>query len=170
MVVEISKSIEYPFFLGIGTPCWPKSFSKYDEREQSSSDIKAMLHSKRIRQNSLDYGDRYCDCMGHPLGSLAAWRVVSKMLRPSPGPQNSAEGKVRDERTVTVLANTRQSLLSPICCTSRGVPIEKISISTWLRVPIVLTLGKFTLGTMTEFRADGASLTLASLPGEALVW
>jgi hypothetical protein len=93
-----------------------------------------------------------------------------KISRSSPRPQTSAEPYARYERTVTVLTNTRQSPLSPICCTSRGVPVEKISISTWPKVPIVLTLGKFTLGTMTEFRADGASLTLASLPGEALVW
>lgn len=46
--------------------------------------------------------------------------------------RTSSEIDVKDEQIVTVLTNTLQTLLSPIYYTSRGVPIEQISISNSL--------------------------------------
>lgn len=60
----------------------------------------------------------------------------------------------------------------PICCISREGSVKLVSrlLTLASKDLLQLTLGKLTLGTMTVFKAEGASLTLASLPGVARAW
>jgi hypothetical protein len=63
-------------------------------------------------------------------GNPPCGQPVPETSERKPRLRTFAEPNVGDERTVTVLTNTRRTLLYPICCTSRGVPIEQISMST----------------------------------------
>lgn len=62
-------------------------------------------------------------------------------------------------RRITIYPSIHHTPPCPIYCTSHATPIRNISDIPSLLSRLKLTLGKLTPGTITGFKAEGASLT-----------